>query len=352
MRLVRSQFVRIGIALCCAVAATVAFARPMAQSSALALYFIDVEGGQATLVVAPDGESLLVDTGYGANGRDSSRIMDAMRDAGVTRIDHLVITHFHVDHIGGAVDLASRVRIGAIYDHGEIGVPDDDDMRDTFERYRVMRARVPHSEPRVGTRLRLGDGTLTWISSDTRTLPDPLHSGSGANPSCSLDMPEAEDPFENPRSTGFLLEFGRFRFLDVGDLTGEPLAALVCPVNLIGPVDLYLLPHHGEEDGTFPATLDGFRPRAIVINNGSRKGARQDTLDLLHTRAVQTDVWQLHRAVAPDVKNFPDPMIANLDTSTSHWIRAVASRDGSFTVTNGRTRETRRHLAERQATRH
>ena len=341
MGLVRSRFVWIGIVLCCAAAAAAVFARPVPQSNALALYFIDVEGGQATLVVAPSGEALLVDTGYGANGRDAGRIMDAMRDAGVSRIDHLVITHFHVDHIGGAVDLANRVRIGAIYDHGEIGVPDDDDMRDTFEGYRAMRARVSHSEPRVGARLRFGDGTLTWVSSDTRTLPGRLHSGTGANPSCSLDVPEAEDPFENPRSTGFLLEFGGFRFLDVGDLTGEPLAALVCPVNLIGPVDLYLLPHHGEEDGTFPATLDGFKPRTIVINNGSRKGARQDTLDLLHTRAAQTDVWQLHRAVAPDVKNYPDPMIANLDTSTAHWIKAVAARDGSFFVTNGRTRETR-----------
>lgn len=341
MGLVRSRFVWIGIVLCCAAAAAAVFARPVPQSNALALYFIDVEGGQATLVVAPSGEALLVDTGYGANGRDAGRIMDAMRDAGVSRIDHLVITHFHVDHIGGAVDLANRVRIGAIYDHGEIGVPDDDDMRDTFEGYRAMRARVSHSEPRVGARLRFGDGTLTWVSSDTRTLPGRLHSGTGANPSCSLDVPEAEDPFENPRSTGFLLEFGRFRFLDVGDLTGEPLAALVCPVNLIGPVDLYLLPHHGEEDGTFPATLDGFKPRTIVINNGSRKGARQDTLDLLHTRAAQTEVWQLHRAIAPDVKNYPDPMIANLDTSTAHWIKAVAARDGSFFVTNGRTRETR-----------
>ena len=341
MRLVRSRFIQIGIVLCCTAALAAAFARPLAQSSALTLYFIDVEGGQATLIVAPSGASLLVDTGYGANGRDPSRIMDAMRDAGVSRIDHLVITHFHVDHIGGAVDLANRVRIGAIYDHGEIGVPDDDDMRDTFERYRGMRARVTHSEPTVGTRLGLGDGMLTWVSSDTLTLPGRLHSGSDAVASCSLDMPEAEDPFENPRSTGFLLEFGRFRFLDVGDLTGEPLAALVCPINVIGPVDLYLLPHHGEEDGTFPATLDAFQARTIVINNGSRKGARQDTLDLLHTRATKTDVWQLHRAIAPDVNNYPDPMIANLDTSTAHWIKAVATRDGSFSVTNGRTRETR-----------
>lgn len=315
-----------------------------AKADTLSMYFIDVEGGQATLIVTPNRESLLVDAGYGAPRSDVSRIIDAMQDAGIQRIDRLAVTHFHVDHIGGAVDLANRVPIGAIYDHGEIGVPDDDEMRETFDRYRAMRARVPHSQPRVGTRLGFGDVALTWVSSDTQTVRRRLHSSSSANPACASDIPEAEDPFENPRSTGFLMEFGRFRFLDVGDLTGEPLAALVCPANLIGPLGLFVLPHHGEEDGTYPATLEAFRPRSIIINNGARKGARQDTLDLLHTRAAKTDVWQLHRAIAPDVDNYPDAMIANLDTSTGHWIKAVGARDGSFSVTNGRTGETRSYL--------
>ena len=327
--------------ICCAAAATAAFARPAAHSDALTLYFIDAEGGQATLVVAPHGESLLVDAGYGGRRGDSGRIVDAMHDAGINRIDHLVVTHFHVDHIGGVVELANRVPIGTVYDHGDIGVPDDDEMRDAFEQYRKMRTHIRHSEPRVGTRLRFGDGALTWVSSDTHTLRRSLPSGGSANPACSQDVPDAEDPFENPRSTGFLLQFGRFRFLDVGDLTGAPLAALVCPANLIGPVGLYVLPHHGEEDGTYPATLEAFSPRSIVVNNGARKGARRDTLDLLHARDARTDVWQLHRAIAPDVNNYPDARIANLDTSTAHWIKAVAARDGSFAITNGRTGETK-----------
>lgn len=342
----RSPVVRALLMWCWAVVAVAAMlAHPFALSDALTLYFIDAEGGQATLIVAPTGESLLVDTGYGAPRSDVSRILDAMHDAAVAKIDTLVVTHFHVDHIGGAVQLAARVPVGRIYDHGDIGVPDDDEMRDTFDRYRQMRARVRHEQPRVGSHVRFGSGTLTWVSSDTHALTHDLPSGGAANPACALDVPEAEDPFENPRSTGFVLEFGQFRFLDLGDLTGEPLAALVCPTNRIGPVDLYVLPHHGEEDGAYPATLDAFRPRSIVLNNGSRKGARQNALDLLHARVPDIDVWQLHRAIAPGVKNYPDPLIANPDMSTSHWIKAVASLDGSFSVTNGRTGETRHYPA-------
>ena len=132
---------RVGLLVCCAIAAAAIFARPAAKaarSDGLSLYFIDAEGGQATLIVGPSGESVLVDTGYGAPRSDVSRITDAMRDAGIQRIDRLVVTHFHLDHIGGAVDLANRVPIGAIYDYGEIGVPDDDELRETLDRKSVV----------------------------------------------------------------------------------------------------------------------------------------------------------------------------------------------------------------------
>jgi competence protein ComEC len=333
-----AEVCRLVLVVCaCAVTAAALLASQSTVSQTLRLYFIDVEGGQATLIVASDAESLLVDTGYGAQGRDSGRIIEAMHDAGISRIDRLLLTHFHVDHIGGVVELANRVPIGAVYDHGDIGVPDDAVMKDAFERYRQLREHLIRSQPRVGTQLRLGEAVLTWVSSDTQTLHDSLPSGGTANPACAAEMPEAEDPDENPRSTGFLLQLGRFRFLDVADLTGAPLAALVCPANRIGRIDAYVLPHHGEEDGAFPATLDAFRPRAIILNNGPRKGARAGTLDLLHTDAAMSDVWQLHRATNPQVHNFPDDRIANLDESAGHWLKIVAADDGSFSVANQRT---------------
>jgi beta-lactamase superfamily II metal-dependent hydrolase len=85
----------------------------------LLIYAIDVEGGQSTLLVSPSGASLLVDTGWpNADGRDADRIQQAMHDAGITRIDHLLITHFHVDHVGGVPELVKRVPIGEFLDHG------------------------------------------------------------------------------------------------------------------------------------------------------------------------------------------------------------------------------------------
>ncbi len=249
----------------------------------------------------------------------------------------MIVTHFHPDHVGGIPELADRVPIGMVFDHGDTAAPDDQEMQTAVDGYRRVRPRLHPSEPHVGEQLHIGDAELTWVSSDARTIAGHLRSGGRRTAACSLYMLDAEDEFENPRSVGFLLEFDRFRFLDVGDLTGAPLASLVCPVNRVGPVDLYVLPHHGEEDGAYPATLEAFSPRAVLINNSARKGARRGVLDLLHRWQPVLDVWQLHRASAPDVANYPDDVIANLGSSTEYWIKAVAWRDGSFAITNGRT---------------
>jgi hypothetical protein len=146
----------------------------------------------------------------------------------------------------------------------------------------------------------------------------------------------AQDSYENPRSTGFVLRFGEFRFLDLGDLTGKPLFDLVCPADLVGPVDVYLLAHHGGADAAEPATLAAFRPRLTVLNNGARKGGAAATFKMLQS-IPDVDVWQLHRSQNPEVENFRDEQIANLDESTGYWIKLNANADGSFRVTNGRT---------------
>jgi hypothetical protein len=151
-------------------------------------------------------------------------------------------------------------------------------------------------------------------------------------------MPPA-DPDENPRSTGILVQFGRFRFLDVGDLSGEPLFNLVCPKNLVGRVDAYLTAHHGGADAAEPATFAAFRPRVVMMNNALRKGGQRAMFEALHHASGIESVWQLHTSADAGDLNFPAEYIANVDDSTASWIKLVASQDGSFRVFNGRSHQ-------------
>src|SRR5271168_2731769 len=95
-------------------------ASPPPSSSELQVYFIDVEGGQATLFVTPAGKSLLIDTGWaGHDGRDANRVAVAAKNAGIAKIDYVLITHYHDDHVGGVPQLVQQIPVGAFIDHGE-----------------------------------------------------------------------------------------------------------------------------------------------------------------------------------------------------------------------------------------
>jgi competence protein ComEC len=314
----------------------------------LDVYFIDVEGGQSTLIVTPAGQSLLVDTGFAANnfndasnrGRDARRIIAAARDAGIKRIDYLLTTHFHADHDGGVTDVVAQIPIDTFIDHGTVpaeaerGVPG---TLDAFAAYAAARSKGRgHIEAQPGDRIPLKGVDALIVSSAGKTIRSPVLGKGTANSSCGASPIPAQDVYENPRSTGFVLAFGQFRFLDVGDLSGKPLFDLVCPSDLVGPVDVYLVAHHGGSDAGDPATLAAFRPRVAILNNGPTKGGAAETFAMLHAN-TGVDVWQLHRSVNRGVNNFAETQIANLDDSTSHWIKISASSDGSFRVTNGRT---------------
>jgi competence protein ComEC len=348
--------IKTGRATWMAAVACIALLAPGARA-ALDVYFIDVEGGQSTLLVTPAGESLLVDTGFpGAQGgfdavpgdaakaRDANRILAAARDAGVTRIDYLLITHFHADHDGGVVELAQLLPIRTFVDHGGVR-PEAERVAGTlkaFERYAAVRAKGRHLEPAPGGRLPLKGVDATIVSSGGSTIAKPLAGAGSQTAGCAATAPPAQEPTENPRSTGFELRFGRFRILDVGDLTGPPLYALACPRALVGPADVYVVAHHGGEDAADAALLAAFRPRVAVVNNGARKGGAPATLAAL-AAAPGVDAWQLHRSESPGARNAADDRTANLDESTAHWIKVSARDDGSFTVTNGRTGVTQRY---------
>jgi competence protein ComEC len=331
---------RIGAALVAAVCAAAALSA-RAASQTLDIYFIDVEGGQSTLIVTPAGESLLVDTGYaGPEGRDAGRVADAARAAGLTKIDYLVVTHFHGDHAGGIPAVAKRLPIGTFVDHDTV-VPGDPSATPVFNAYAPVRAGGRHLIAKPGDKVPLEGVDVQIVASDRKTITQPLPGGGQPNAACPSEAPEAAEPTENPRSTGFHLRFGRFRFIDLGDLSGAPLFALFCPKSLLGPAEVYLVPHHGGSDTVYPATLAA-KLRVAIMNNGEKKGGAAEAFSVLHG-VSGLDVWQLHRSGADGARNYEDARVANLDERTAHWIKVSAKEDGTFTVTNGRTGESREY---------
>jgi beta-lactamase superfamily II metal-dependent hydrolase len=319
----------------------------------LQIYFIDVEGGQSTLIVTPDHHSLLIDTGWAGDGsgfrpgdahkaRDANRIVAAARDAGITQIDYLLITHFHIDHDGGVTELAQLMPIRTFIDHSAPSADADRNSpgtKDAYDAYLKVRDGGTHLQPSPGERLPLKDVVATIVSTGGSTLKAPLMPGSSSNASCPDHALPPRDVYENPRSTGVVVRYGRFRFLDVGDLSGEPLFKLACPQSLIGPVDVYLVAHHGGPDAAVAETLPAFAPRVAVMNNGVSKGGARATYQALHHVSGLEDVWQLHASAEAGDANFPSQYNANLDESTAYWIKLVASVDGSFRVLNQRTGE-------------
>jgi competence protein ComEC len=350
------------LAVLCALALTAFIAIPAAAAAAnaknLKIYFIDVEGGQSTLLVTPDRHSFLIDTGFAGDGkgfqpgnphqaRDANRIVAAARDAGVTQIDYLLITHFHPDHDGGVSELSQLMPIRAFIDHG-LPSPEaatSEEIKQAFDAYSRVRETGRHLEPLPGDHLPLKDLDVAVVSSAGSTLSEPLPGAGATNAACPVSGTPATDPYENPRSTGIVVRYGKFRFLDVGDLTGQPLFNLACPKSLIGPVDVYLVAHHGGLDAAVGETIAAFQPRVAIMNNGTTKGGALVTYQALHHVPGLEDVWQLHASKFAGDSNFPAPFIANLDEGTAYWIELVAHEDGSFRVHNPRTGEWKNYKA-------
>jgi competence protein ComEC len=309
-----------------------------AATKTLDLYFIDVEGGQATLVVTPKGQSILIDAGYGGmEHRDPARIMDAVRAAGLTHLDYLLVTHFHSDHIGGVPEIARRLPVLAFVDYGE---PREATPTVTapYTAYAAARSKGKHLQPKPGDRIPLDDVEVEVVSAGGVLLSKPLAGAGQPNPACASFQKHGDDPSENHRSVGVRVKFGAFRFIDLGDLNWNPLGQLVCPSNVIGEADLFLVPHHSNSDANVPALLAAVHPRVVMSNNGATKGGAADTFATVHHLAGVEDVWQLHRSLVEGAENSAEPLIANLDDgATGYGIKVSASDDGSFTVTNART---------------
>jgi beta-lactamase superfamily II metal-dependent hydrolase len=312
----------------------------------LDIFYVDVEGGAATLIVTPAGESILVDAGWpGYEGRDANRIERAMKEAGITAIDHMIMTHYHVDHYGGIPEIAKRVKINKFYDHGPMSSLDDD--KDFATRYAAYRAAAKDKtitlDPGSSIRLRQVQGLppifLQVLASRGEAISSARMSGL-SNSECASAAQQAEDKSDNARSVAILLRYGSFKFLDTGDMTWNIEHKLVCPQNMVGEIDLYQVAHHGMNISNNGALLRSIKPAVAIMNNGARKGGHPDTVKALRDLPMLKDLWQVHRNVtsAPD-QNAPEEFIANLDEQNDEakMIRvSVDAAKRTYTVTNDR----------------
>jgi len=306
----------------------------------LEVYSIDVEGGQATLVVSPSGESLLVDAGWaGFNKRDADRIAAAAKSAGVKKIDYLVITHYHSDHVGGVPQLAEKLPILNFVDHGP-SVEDSKPAQVLFNAYTSFREKGKHIEVKPGDTIPIKGIEVKVLSAAGKTIDQPLPGAGQPNPDCGSFETKEIDKTENAQSVGILITYGKFRMLDMGDLTWNKEKDLVCPVNKIGPVDLYLVSHHGGDSSSAPGFVHALRPKVALMNNGAKKGGTAETWQTIHDTPGLQDLWQLHFAVAGGKEhNAADPFIANVDEiCEGKGIRVEVMKDGSFRLINARNK--------------
>jgi competence protein ComEC len=325
---------------------------------------VDVEGGNATLFVSPTGESLLIDTGNAgaAAPRDAGRIVEAVRDAGLTQIDNLIITHWHGDHYGGLAELAKQVPIKHYWDHGpnvQPGQGPDDFLKNV---YADLVSKAQHTVAKPGDRIPLGATNVQVVISAGMPIA-PLKGAGQRNPECANFQP-IDNNQEDPMSVGVMVTYGKFKTVHLGDNTRNKEFELACPVNRLGTVDLMLGMHHGQGSSNSPVLVHALRPRVAIVNNGTRKGGEPFAMQSMFSSPGIEDVWEMHFSLLSGQEyTVPGTFIANqidqpevtmpvgqwtpppqgqqappapVHNGKAYYFKIVAQQDGTFTVTNTR----------------
>ena len=358
--------------------ASVSVAMLSAQArTTLDIYLVDVEGGNATLFVAPSGESLLIDTGNGAAGavRDADRILAAAKDARLTQIDHLVTTHYHGDHIGAMSEVTSRIPIKHFIDHGPNVQPNqatDDFLQKVYPQ---LYAKGKHTIAKPGDKIDLKGLDARVVASAGQMITTPLPGAGSKNPYCTSYKPKDPDPSENAQSVGTHITYGRFKTVHLGDLTWNKESDLMCPSNRLGTVDLFIVSHHGQAISNSEVLMHALAPRVAIMNNGTRKGGQPDAMKVMFSSPGLEDLWQIHFSLLSGQEyTVPGMFIANgvddqpaampiaatpapapgpgaapppAHNGAAYWIKVSARDDGSFTVTNARNGFTKSYTAKK-----
>ena len=335
---------------CLCLMAVVWSAETRASTKALQVYFVDVEGGQATLFVTPAGQSLLIDTGWPDNqGRDAGRIVAAAKQAGITKIDYVLITHFHEDHVGGVPQLVERIPVGTFIDHGENRESTDASTVQNWNAYQKVMARgkFKHIVAKPGDLLPIRGMSAMVISSDGNLIDKPLPGAGQQNAYCKNAEQYPADQTENSRSVGTLITFGKVRILDLGDLTRDKEMQLMCPVNKLGKIDIYIVSHHGWYQSSSAPFVHGIAPRVAIMDNGAKKGGTPSVWDVIEKSPGLEDLWQLHFSEeGGPAHNVAAEFIANPDgPDAGHYLKLTVQPDGDFDVLNSRTEKTKHYPA-------
>ena len=319
-----------------------AWAAPKLSEKTLQVYFVDVEGGQATLFVTPEHQSLLIDTGWpGYDGRDADRIVAAAKAAGISKIDYVLITHFHRDHVGGVPQLTARIPVGTFIDHGVNRETTDAETVEGWDAYQKILAagKFKHIVAKPGDTLPLRGVKATVVSSDGELPSQPLPGAGQENPACKGAEQFPDDKTENARSLGTVLTFGKVKLLDLGDLTHDQEAKLVCPVNKLGRIDIFIVSHHGWKQSDSPALVHGIAPRVAIMDNGAKKGGSPSVWDTISKSPSLENLWQLHYSEEGGAAhNVAEEFIANPSgPDAGNYLQLTVRPNGSFSVLNSRT---------------
>jgi competence protein ComEC len=348
------------------VSATVLLAAQVPAAKSLNIYVVDVEGGNATLFVAPSGESVLVDAGNGgaAAARDADRIMAAIADAGLKQLDALITTHWHGDHYGGIPGLAARIPIRNFVDHGPNVQPAAAADEFLQKLYPTIYGKTRHTVVKPGDRIPIAGLDWRIVTSAGDAIKTPLPGAGRPNPYCASFKPQEVDKGENAQSVGSVITFGKFRVAYLGDLTWNKEFDLMCPNNRIGTVDLFVVSHHGQAISNSEVLVHAIQPRVAIMNNGTRKGGQPEAMRIIHSAPGLEDLWQVHFSLLSGQEyTVPGVFISNMideqqaampvaamaapapgpgappppaHNGQAHWIKVSAQPDGSFSVTNQR----------------
>jgi beta-lactamase superfamily II metal-dependent hydrolase len=328
----------------------------LSAAKTLDMYVIDVEGSKAFLLVSPSGQSMLIDAGIPGsmqNGRDTDRIVEACRAAGVKKIDYMVVTHYDLDHVGGVPALAARMPIVTFVDHGPNVQMNDFTIKGVKD-YMDVVAKGKHLVVKAGDKIPIEGFDAQVVMAAGKAITEPLKGAGQPNSACDTTPrktwgPNArgvidnQDTNENSQAIVLLVTYGRFRMLDPADLTWNKDRDLMCPMNRVGTVDLYMTANHGTDNANSPVMVHALRPRVVIADNGPRKGASAEVFQTVESSPGLEDYWQTHYLIAGGEKaNVAPDYIANVQGSPDgKWLKVSVERNGTFTITNTRNNFTK-----------